>query len=59
MAKKHPQKKDIPLSDMKSVNRSTDLSSSRMSEQSNEAFLRNSGQDFPMASLKNAAQQFK
>ena len=60
MATMNPNKKDIPLSDMKSISNSTELSSSRLSGQSNnEGFIRNSSQDFPMASLKSAAQNLK
>jgi hypothetical protein len=61
MAKMNPNKKDIPLSDIKSISSSTELYSSRMSGQSNnEGFIRNSAvQDFPMASLKSAAQNLK
>ena len=56
----NPLKKDIPLSDIKSLNSSTELSSSRLSGQSNnEGFIRNSAQDFPMASLKSAAHNLK
>jgi len=54
MAKmKIPMKKDIPLSDIKSGNMSTQLSSSRMSDDAGS--IRNSTQDFPLADLKSAA----
>lgn len=59
MAKMKQQKKDIQLKDINGGNISTEISSARLSSQSNLASLRNSVQDYPMASLKSAAEELK